>query len=115
MPLRKWHPLLSCIGLRIPLALVAVTGCMFASHPLFAVLALGSSLIELFAAVHPLLAVLARSLMELLPPIEVAAASWCNADPDRPEDWEVGSRMQQVQGMHCQCSAAVPRALHMLF
>lgn len=94
MPLRKWHPLLSCNPLRNPLALVAMTGCVF--------------------AVHPLLAVLARSLMELLPPIEVAAASWCNADPDRPEDWEVGGRMQLVQGMHCQCSAAVPRALHML-
>ncbi|KAI7835947.1 hypothetical protein COHA_010180 [Chlorella ohadii] len=34
--------------------------------------------------------VLARSLIDLLPPIEVAAASWCNADPDRPEEWEDG-------------------------
>lgn len=34
-------------------------------------------------------AVLARSLVDVLPPIEVAADSWCNADPDRPEEWEV--------------------------
>lgn len=36
-------------------------------------------------------AVLARSIVELLPPVEVAAASWCNADPERPEEWEVGA------------------------
>lgn len=33
--------------------------------------------------------VLARGLHALLPPIEVAADSICNGDPDNPTDWEV--------------------------
>ena len=57
--------------------------CLLPSHNLH--------LVNIQPASHPNLrpAVLARSLIELLPPIEVAAASWCNADPDQPEDWEV--------------------------
>lgn len=51
-------------------------------------------------------AVLARSLIELLPPIEVAAASWCNADPDQPEEWEVGVTVIQVFGFGTQHSCA---------
>lgn len=33
---------------------------------------------------------LARGLRDLLPPIEVVEGSWCQADPRRPEEWEVG-------------------------
>ena len=34
--------------------------------------------------------VMARGIHELLPPIEVVRGSWCNADPERPEEWEAG-------------------------
>ena len=34
--------------------------------------------------------VMARGIRELLPPIEVVRGSWCNADPERPEEWEAG-------------------------
>lgn len=33
--------------------------------------------------------VLARGLHALLPPIEVVKASYCNANPDNPREWEV--------------------------
>ena len=57
---------------------------------------------------NPPPAVLARSLIDLLPPIEVAAASWCNADPDRPEEWEVGVPVSQIFGFGTQhiCASA---------
>ncbi len=34
--------------------------------------------------------VMARGIHTLLPPIEVVADSWCNADPEDPRAWEVG-------------------------
>jgi hypothetical protein len=37
--------------------------------------------------------VLARGLHALLPPIEVAVESICNADPDNPTEWEVRIRV----------------------
>lgn len=33
--------------------------------------------------------IMARALHSLLPPIEVVADSWCNADPNDNREWEV--------------------------
>lgn len=40
---------------------------------------------------------MARGLHALLPPIEVAVESMCNADPDQPRQWEAGLT-EQLQG-----------------
>lgn len=34
--------------------------------------------------------IMARGLHSLLPPVEVVADSYCNADPENPREWEVG-------------------------
>lgn len=41
--------------------------------------------------------IMARGLHALLPPIEVAVESMCNADPDQPRQWEAGLT-EQLQG-----------------
>ena len=36
--------------------------------------------------------VMARGVHALMPPIEVVTDSFCNADPENPQEWEVGAR-----------------------
>ena len=42
--------------------------------------------------------VMARALHALLPPIEVIPGTCCNCDPDRPEEWDEGTRSQFPAG-----------------
>lgn len=43
--------------------------------------------------------VMARGIHALLPPIEVVADSWCNADPEDPRAWEVRHNDQHGCGI----------------
>ena len=42
--------------------------------------------------------IMARGLHSLMPPIEVVEGSYCNADPSRPQDWEVRRREKGGEG-----------------
>lgn len=43
--------------------------------------------------------VMARGIHALLPPIEVVADSWCNANPEDPRAWEVRLDLMSVRSV----------------
>jgi hypothetical protein len=50
--------------------------------------------------------VMARGVHALMPPIEVVEGSFCNADPENPQEWEVGAA-QKASSRRVNCAAIV--------
>ena len=56
--------------------------------------------------------VLARGLHALLPPIEVVKASYCNANPDNPREWEVSPLPTIMSFQNCGILNKLPHYPH---